>query len=132
MGTQVTGDGSKLLREGLDDLFDAANRAVDAGASTSDFEPAFVRLLAFVRENPECQPAAEARFVGGVRSGALSWELVAFCMNTLRYRAVEDEVRRLLAELPDPRHTAVLLHMLDAFGDAWEDAEMYAYYRGRA
>lgn len=119
---------SEGVEASLDVLFQAAERACDAGASTTDFEPEFVRLLEFIKQHPVCHRKAERRFLEALSTPSLSWELVTFCMHSLRMQAVRDEACRLIAENKDPRRIW-LTHVIDSFSDDWEDAEMYEYYR---
>jgi hypothetical protein len=113
----------------MHELFDAANRACNAGESASDFESAFVALLSYLEDHPRCMPSAELRFILGIREGTLCWELISFCMHKLRLEAVRAEVVRAIDALGGPRDAAALSHVLEAFEDAWEDAESYAFYR---
>ena len=84
------------METSLGELFDAAQKACDEGVSTLDFEPAFIRLLEFIEHHPECRASAERRFLDGISSRAICWELVSFCMHSLRMQAVKEEVLRLL------------------------------------
>jgi hypothetical protein len=116
----------------LGELFESAEKACNEGVSTSDFEPAFVRLLEFIERHPECYASAERRFLSGLSNGSMSWELVSFCMHSLRMQAVKDKVRSLLDEGSEPRDMGPLSHILASFKDDWEDAVMYEYYGSRA
>lgn len=116
----------------MHELFDAANRACNEGESTSDFEPAFVGLLTYLEQHPDCSLDAERRFVEGVLEGTLCWELVSFAMHKLRLEPVRRETARAIGASRDPRDATALSHVLDAFDDAWNGTEMYAYYRGKS
>lgn len=113
----------------MHDLFGDASRACEEGQSTADFEPTFVALLNYLEQHPSCHMHAEHRFIEGIREGNLGWELVSFCMHKLRLEAVRNEAVRALNAPQDPRSVVVLSHVLESFEDAWEDADMYPYYR---
>jgi hypothetical protein len=130
--TEVGGEVSKTFEheEQLAALFDAAQAACRAGSSTTDFEPAFVRLLTFINENPGCHNAAEQRFVDGLTRRPLCHELISFCMHSLWMNAVKREAARLI-DSENPRGWGPLSSIVASFEDEWEDADMYDYYRGR-
>jgi len=112
----------------LEALFDEAEAACRRSSSTTDFEPAFVRLLTFIRENPICHGAAERRFLDGLSSRPLSHELISFCMHSLRMGVIERAARSLI-DPQDPRGWGPLSDIVASFEDKWEDADMYDYYR---
>lgn len=113
----------------MNNLFSIAQEACMVGKSTSDFETDFVALLEFISLHPKCKPAAESRFISGIRDGILCWELIAFCMHSLRWPAVEEELRSSITEINDLRRRASLSCILDAMNDAWPDAALYQYYQ---
>jgi len=51
-------------------LFGRAQEAEECGVSTADSEPAFVQLLQYIQENPECREEAVLLFRDEVRKGA--------------------------------------------------------------
>lgn len=115
----------------LEEFFDAAQAACKSGSSTADFEPAFVRLLDFIKENPGCWRAAEQRFLEGLSKRPLCHELISFCMHSLRMNVVKDEAARLI-DRDNPRGWGPLSDIVASFEDDWEDADMYQYYRTQA
>ena len=115
----------------LERLFARAQRECTAGSSTTDFEPAFVRLLEFIKLHPECHVVAEQRFLEGLTTKPLCWELISFCMHSLRMKAIRSEASRLI-DPNNPRGWGPLSDIVASFEDEWEDAEMYEYYRARA
>lgn len=119
-----------MTEKRLEALFDEAETECREGSSTTDFEPAFVRLLTFIRENPACHDAAERRFLDGLSSRPLCYELITFCMHSLRMDAVKRAATRLI-DPQNPRGWGPLSDIVASFEDEWEDADMYEYYRER-
>ena len=109
-------------------LFDAAETVCRAGESTSDFEPAFARLLEFIQMNPDCKNAAERRFLDGLTRDPLCHELISFCMHSLRLESVRKEAQRLIDQ-GKPRGWGPLSDIVASFEEGWEDADMYERYR---
>jgi hypothetical protein len=119
---------SDNVAEILEGLFSEAEIACDRGFSTVDFEPAFVRLLEFINEHPQCKVVAERRFLVGMVDASLCWELISFCMHSLKFEAVKEEANRLI-DPRRPRGWGPLSSIVASFDDDWEDADMYDYYR---
>ncbi len=119
-------------------LFQDAQSALTSGASTSDFEPAFVALLQFIKtHSKECLELATDLFLNEVVAGAHDFELVSFCMHELRLHPVKEEAERQLqlslAERPDlPPPTNVMLHIIASFSDDWDDVDLYEHYTKRS
>jgi hypothetical protein len=120
--------GGEVTEKRLEALFDEAEAACRQGSNTTDFEPAFVRLLMFIRENPACRDAAERRFLDGLSSRPLCHELTSFCMHSLRMDAVKRAATSLIHP-QNPRGWGPLSDIVASFEDEWEDADMYDYYR---
>lgn len=108
-------------------LFAAAEEQYARGSSTSDYEPAFIRLLEFIQSHPACHQAAERRFLDGLTTGSPSWELISFCMHSLRMEAVRREATRLIVP-ENPRGWGALSSIVAAFDDDWEDADLWEYF----
>lgn len=115
----------------MNTLFEEAQRACASGASTADFEPQFVRLLEFIVRHPGCQGGAEQRFLEGLSGSAMCSELVAFCVHYLRVQSVKDKAMSLVGNPPDPRLVGDVSHVVTSFGDDWDCADLYEYYRER-
>jgi hypothetical protein len=111
-------------------LFDQAEAECTRSPFTNDHEAAFVRLLEHIRANPEALPEAEARFVDAIATNSLCYELVAFCMHTLRLPSVAEAARQRLSP-SDPRGWGPLSTILSSFEDDWSDASMYEYYSSK-
>lgn len=126
MGSEV--DTMPRQEDNLEALFEAAQAACKSGTSTTEFEPALVRLLTFIEENPTCLPAAEQRFLDGLSRRPLCHEVISFCMHSLRLNSIKEEATRLIDQ-GNPRGWGPLSDIIASFQDAWEDADMYEYYR---
>ena len=113
----------------LDTLMADAESCCRQGESTEHFEPALSKLVAYLQANPDIRALAESRFVPGITTASLCWELVAFCMHILRFERVRTEVEQLLRHRPNPRSMGYLSNILRSFDDDWEDRELFARFR---
>ena len=109
----------------LQTLFGRAKSACDDDGV--DMEQRFIALLEYLKQHPELRQAAEARFIAGL-DGDLCWELISFCMHSLRYDAVREACNQQLHAADDPRDWSFLNSIIDSFGDDWEDRDLYDYY----
>jgi hypothetical protein len=109
----------------LTELFDAAETGCRTGDSVSDFEPPFHSLLTFIREHPSCRDEASARIVASIRTGAFEWELLAYLMHALRWPEVKQAALERIVASDDWRIKTPLSHVVEAFEDDWEGAEVF-------
>jgi hypothetical protein len=98
-----------------------------------DLEPALVEVLRLAKSCPEARPELARCFIDLVRHPERGpWEVVQFCMHSLRWSevraAVEEDFERAKAD-QDWRAIPVLSHILAAFDPAWDDADLYRAYR---
>lgn len=118
--------GGQVSSNDLGSLVKAAQRACDQGESTSDFEPAFTKVLDFIKRNPPCRMDAVALVIDGLHgANALPWELLAFLMHELRWPEVREEAIRVIERSEDWRTKTSLSHVVAAFEEDWSDADMY-------
>jgi len=117
MGTEMTSN--------LAALFASAKSACATGASTTELEPSFARLLDQIQAAPGCRDEVAALMIDDIRTGPVPWELIAYLMFELRWPEVNRCADERLHSERDPRTKAVMAHILDAFDDRWEDADMY-------
>lgn len=111
----------------LEGFFQSAQDALDGAANISECEPAFVRLVEFVKQHPAVEPIAIDRLVDGLRFGTISIEVIEFCAHAWRFPAVRAEAMRLLDERSRQGDTS-LAGVVAAFGDSWADASFYPYF----
>jgi hypothetical protein len=114
----------------LEALFDAAQSSCRTGTSTDEWEPGLVLLLEFIQQHPECLAHAEKLFLEGLYDKSLCYEIVSFCMHSLRLVAVKEAALRLI-DPRDPRRWNTLSDIVASFDDTWDVAECYEYYRVR-
>lgn len=95
-------------------------------------EPHLVRLLTAIKRHPECRSEYATAFKDLVESRvSIPWELIPFCMHELRWaevRTVIEERSAHARQQNDWRAIAVYSKYLDAFSEAWESADLFAYY----
>ena len=108
-------------------LFANAVAACDSGASTSDFEAEFARVLKFAKQHPELRKQIEAVFVNALADTPTPWELIGFCMHALRWASVRATAESMRTRASDPRSERVYRLVLEAFDDNWDQREMYSY-----
>ena len=97
-----------------------------------DVEPAGLAIIDLVAAHPELRGEFVQLFVRILREDP--WELLAFCMHSLRWPEVceiiqkerDQEMARIGA-----RTSRVFDHVLAAFNDDWEDIDMFPYYAAR-
>jgi hypothetical protein len=113
----------------LEALFDAAQKSCRAGTSTDEWEPELVALLEFIEQHPDCLPHAEKLFIEGLArpNDSLCYEIVSFCMHSLRMPTVKEAASRLISQ-SDPRGWGPLSDIIASFEDSWDDADLYEYY----
>lgn len=98
----------------------------------ADVEPAGLAILDLVAAYPELREEFIQLFVNVLSDGP--WEMLAFCMHTLRWpevRAIIQQKRDREIATISARTSPVFDHVLDAFNDAWEDVDMFPYFASR-
>lgn len=118
-----------LEEKQLDALFAVAVRASEGGESATDFEPAFSALLDYIRLHPDIHPRALDTLVEGVRNNSLGWELVSFLMHDLRWPEVREITLQVIQRAVDWRIKTPMSHILEAYDDEWDEADIYHRYR---
>ncbi len=109
-------------------LCEAAQQCWDAGASASDFEPSFFRVLAFIEQHPECRVEFESVFIELLRApSSLAAELICYCMFRLRWPRVRVVAIALRDEALDLRRSGVMADVVDSFEDEWNGKDVYNY-----
>lgn len=122
--------GAQVSANNLRNLFTAAQRACDEGASTKDFEPAFTAVLDFIHQNPSCRAEAVSIMSDTIHGrNGLPWELLAFLMRELRWPEVQDAAMSVITRSTDWRTKTPLSHVLAAFEQDWPDEDMYERWR---
>lgn len=112
----------------LEALLRQAEEDITRLASCTLFEPALVRVLAFIKRHPEDWPSFQALFATRVAQGTISWEIVEFCMAELRWTNVREVAEMRMEETDDFRIKDVMAKILAAYRDDWDGRDMYAYY----
>ena len=97
-----------------------------------DVEPAGLAIIDLVAIHPELREEFVQHFLRILHKGP--WELLAFCMHSLRWPEVREIIQkergREVARL-GARTSPLFDHVLAAFNDDWEDVDMFPYYAPR-
>jgi hypothetical protein len=97
--------------------------------SVTDYEPPMRAVLDFVLANPHMRSEFASDFMTMLEDSNLGpWELIEYCMHTLRWPEIEAEAIRQIRTNEDPRVHSVMSHILHAFADDWSGADMYVLY----
>jgi hypothetical protein len=121
----------------LEEFWSLCKQAEDAYGSpestgTPDLEPFGLRILELVRAHPELRTEFERAFCELWRRPDVGpWELVMFCMHSLRWpevqRYYERELQRTIAQ-EDFRAHPIARDIVDSFRDDWEDRDLFPFY----
>jgi hypothetical protein len=114
----------------LDELFQKAIAKWHMVDTVEEFEPEFTELLDYIIAHPELRPAAEERFLVGLRfEDTVEWpsDLVCFCMFELRWPRIKQAVEDMFRS-GDARYRELYRIVLDAFTDAWPDRHLYSRF----
>lgn len=108
-----------------------AERILDTDFSFDLAEPAYVRCLELVRDNP----SNRAEFVRVLTSmfldGQLSDEPIAFLMHKLQWPEVREWAHGQLNQMADPVvHGRRFVKIIKGFSDDWENSEFYRTFGG--
>jgi hypothetical protein len=115
--------------------YDTASKKVAIADSACNVEHEMADFLHTVQAHPE-----ERAFVVGLfkrfladESRPSDWEFIQFCLHALRW----EEMRAFVRELQTKARSAndwtelrILGHLLAAFGDDWDEAEMFREFGG--
>ena len=99
---------------------------------TPSLEPFGLRILELVRLHPENRAEFERAFCElWKRPDAGPWELVMFCMHSLRWSEAQQYYERELQSAiarQDWRAIPVARGILDSFRDDWENRDLFPFY----
>ena len=113
-------------------LCKVAQSSWQEGASTCDFEKAFLAVMEYVYEHSECVPQLTGIFVELLNDPDFeACELISFCMHELRWERIREEAERLLDNTDDFRVKVVMADVVEAFGDEWSGRDVYVYYNNQ-
>jgi hypothetical protein len=118
-------DGDQLL---LISLFEKASARVLQVNSLADAEAEIVTFLKCVQEHPEQRQFIVDLFINAVLGRMGAWEVVQFCLHTLRWPEMQKFIHdQWLNESKErgARTSKVWEQLLAAFEDNWEDAEFF-------
>ena len=118
----------------LAELIDSASQAELELHDSREVEPYYEAVLDALLANPTLRAEAVRIFIRGLSSlHTLSFDLIAYCMHTLRW----PEVREAVILLSEPQDTADWRRrsqhfpaLLRAFEDNWGGRELYRRYSG--
>ena len=135
------------VRQALHEKFAAIDRMDEI--DVPPLEPALADVLSFVQAHPEAVDELKAEFLEQLTLlHGDSWWAIAYCMHTLRWTEVRDEVARQFAFLEEfrdrmnreeqrharetlPRYMTelrrwnVLHHILESFEPNWDDRDFF-------
>jgi len=121
----------------LEDFWSLCRQAEDVYGSaestgTPDLEPFGLRILQLVGAHPELRREFEDAFCElWRRPDAGPWELVMFCMHSLRWPRVQEYYERELQSAitrEDWRAHPIARDIVAAFHDDWEDRDLFPFY----
>jgi hypothetical protein len=94
----------------------------------ADIKPAGFAIIRLVAAHPEMRAEFVTLFGRTLHDGP--WELLAFCMHSLRWPEVREIIQRereqQVARI-GARTSPVFDHVLAAFDDDWEDIDMFSH-----
>ncbi|WP_199441409.1 hypothetical protein [Umezawaea beigongshangensis] len=86
-----------------------------------------------VVDNPDQRSLFEEEFRGLIHSENFGMlEIVQYSVHVLRWPSVRSAVEFARYEVSDGRRQYVLMRVLEAFDDDWEEREVFERFRGRA
>jgi hypothetical protein len=99
---------------------------------TPDLERFGLEILNLIEGHSDIRTDFEAAFCElWQRTPDTPWEIVMFCMHTLRWlnvrRFYEQQLQSAVAR-QDWRAEPVARRILDSFNDEWEDRDLFPYY----
>jgi hypothetical protein len=97
-----------------------------------DLDKYGIQLLDLISQNHELKYDFEKAFIKLFQNYQKeAWELIPFCMHTLRWQSLEDFFTISLQQAKtarDFRTMPILDQILDSFNDNWEDIDLHPYY----
>jgi hypothetical protein len=95
---------------------------------TSDLVPYGRQILSLIERHPERRSDFERAFCDLWQTPFGPWELISFCMHTLRWPVVRQFIERAFREAEqrqDWRSLPIASHILASFSDDWPDADLF-------
>ncbi len=103
------------------------------GSTTRKSSPCAAQLTQLVVDNPDQRSLFEEEFRGLIHSENFGMlEIVQYSVHVLRWPSVRSAVEFARYEVSDGRRQYVLMRVLEAFDDDWEEREVFERFRGRA
>ena len=110
-----------------------AERILDTEFSFDLAEPAYLRCLDLIADNPGDRPQFVRLLTSLFLEGRLSDEPVAFLMHKLRWIEIREWAQAQLNAMIDPRiHGRPFVKIINGFSDHWENRAFYKSFGGGA
>jgi hypothetical protein len=115
--------------------YDIASKKVASAGEPLPAEAEMVEFLRTVRAHPQERAFVFELFKRSLtdRSRPSNWEFIQFCIHALRWEEMREFLTDLVAKAVkanDWRGLRIWNHLLDAFSDGWDDAELYKEFSG--
>ena len=97
---------------------------------TPDLVPYGHRILTLIERHPERRSDFERAFCDLWQTHIGPWELISFCMHTLRWPVVRQFIESAFHDAQqrqDWRSIPIASHILASFNDDWEHADLFQF-----
>ncbi len=110
-------------------LWQKAKSAYQNSANVKDYESSFEDVLRFL-QTLDVPSSYETELLNIFTDPERSVpELLEFCLATLKWTRIKNELIRILNECPDMRTKTCTANVLSAYSDDWDGGEIYRFYQ---